>query len=146
MEMYETLLSLTIAAGFTHYEISNFCKGDRRAVHNSGYWSREDYLGLGIAAHSMIGNKRGSFAEDMEAFLVKNDFSFDEEIALSQEDIREEEIMLGLRTDRGVNISLVDADKTRRFVLMGLGEIQKDRFILNDKGLMLSNRIIAELI
>ncbi|MBR5782643.1 MAG: radical SAM family heme chaperone HemW [Clostridia bacterium] len=146
MEMYDTLLRLTKQAGFVHYEISNFCRPDKRALHNSGYWTREDYLGLGISAHSKLGEKRCSFAEDISEFIDKKDFSFDEVEQLSESDIREEQIMLGLRTDSGVPLGLVDKSKAEHFVSMGLGTIQGDRFVLNDRGFMLSNTIIAELI
>ncbi len=146
MEMYELLCSITAKAGFTHYEISNFCKQGFRAVHNSGYWTGEDYIGLGAAAHSKIGNKRYSFKEDVSAFIAKNEISFDECVELSAQDIGEETIMLGLRTDGGAPIALLDEQKVARFVQMGLGEIKNENFVLNERGFILSNSIIADLI
>ncbi len=146
LEMYHALLRLTAAAGMEHYEISNFAVRGCRAVHNSGYWTGEDYIGLGAAAHSKLGAKRHAFAEDVLHFIQKKDFSFDETIALTEEDIREETIMLGLRTAWGAPLSLLEQDKAQKYCSMGLGKISGDRFILNDRGLMVSNTVIADLI
>ncbi len=146
MEMYDLLCKLTSKAGFTHYEISNFAKAGCEAVHNSGYWTGRDYVGIGAAAHSKLGNFRHCFAEDVSAFIEKGDFSFDESLSLTEQDIREERIMLGLRTRRGAPLAMLDKEKVQRFVDLRLGKIADDYFILNDKGFMLSNSIIAELI
>lgn len=146
MEMYDVLCGATEKAGFIHYEISNFCKEGFEAVHNSGYWTGEDYIGIGAAAHSKMGNVRGSFCENVLAFIDKKDFSFDERTFLSDKDIKEETIMLGLRTRHGAPLSLLDGNKVEYFISLGLGEVRESHFILNNKGLMLSNSIIAELI
>lgn len=146
MEMYEQLCTLSKQAGFAHYEISNFCKDGCEAVHNSGYWTGKDYVGIGAAAHSKIGNKRYSFASDVLAFIEKSDCLFDEQIDLTQQDMRQECIMLGLRTYRGAPLSILDKQKVQYFVDLKLGEVTNGYFILNDNGFMLSNSIITELI
>jgi len=146
MEMYDLLCDLTRKAGFIHYEISNFCKDGFAAVHNSGYWTGKDYLGIGAAAHSKLSGVRCSFDEDVIAFAEKKDFSFDERIPLTEQDILEERIMLGLRTQLGATMKLLDRQRVERFVELGLGAVQNDNFILNDAGFMLSNSIIADLI
>ena len=146
MEMYDRLIKHTRAAGFEHYEISNFAKAGYRALHNGGYWTGEDYIGLGTAAHSKIGRHRYAFSADIGDFLANDDGRFDECVALSKADIHEESIMLGLRTDAGVPLSLIDTGKVQKYVKMGLGQITDERFILNDKGFMLSNSIITDLI
>ena len=145
-KMYQTLLSLTKAAGFVHYEISNFAKPGKRAIHNSGYWTGTDYLGLGAAAHSKLGTVRYNFLDDVEHFVQKKELSFDEQICLSENDLTEEAVMLGLRTDNGAPLSLLDQDKVQKYIAYGLGEIKDDRFVLNDRGFMVSNTIIADLI
>ena len=145
-EMYQQLLRLTKQAGFAHYEISNFALPGRRAVHNSGYWTGKDYLGLGAAAHSKLGNCRYSFAEDVPAFAAKTNFDFDECITLTEVDQREEAVMLGLRTDAGAPLALLERTIVDKYISFGLGSIVADRFVLNDRGFMLSNTIIADLL
>ncbi len=146
MQMYEYLCRMTAKAGFAHYEISNFCKSGYQAVHNSGYWTGEDYIGIGAAAHSKIGNKRYSFKEDVPAFIFKGEITFDDCVEISAQDVTEERIMLGLRTGNGAPMALLDEQKVKRYVDMKLGEIQGDNFVLNEKGYMLSNSIIADLL
>ncbi len=55
---FDMLLDVTRAHGYVHYEISNFAKPGRFAVHNSSYWRGEPYLGLGPSAHSFNGVSR----------------------------------------------------------------------------------------
>ncbi len=145
LAMYDQLISLTKAAGFAHYEISNFARTGYRAVHNSGYWNGTDYIGLGLSAHSKIGNCRFSFTEKMDEFLNNADLSFDECTPLTEEDKRQEQIMLGLRTDKGAPLSLLNLQKVQKYIDGGLGQIQEDHFVLNEQGFLVSNTIIADL-
>ena len=58
LQMYEMLIDGLAAAGFEHYEISNFAKKTFRSRHNSSYWTDVPYIGLGAAAHSYDGHSR----------------------------------------------------------------------------------------
>ena len=92
---YDILCSRLKAAGYRHYEISNFAKPGFEAVHNSAYWRRVPYVGLGPGAHSLSsGNIRSWNSQKLR-------YSREEEV-LSPEDIRIERIMLPLRTDIGL--------------------------------------------
>ena len=55
---FEIIVSALTAAGFEHYEISNFAMPGARSKHNSNYWNQVPYLGLGPAAHSFNGDQR----------------------------------------------------------------------------------------
>ena len=146
LEMYRLLCAHLRAAGYEHYEISNFALPGRRAEHNSGYWSGREYLGLGSGAHSLIGGKRCAFSEDIVHFINKRGMEFDEEIVLDAADRREERIMLGLRTDSGTELGLLDEKKARRYQAMGLADIRDGRLILNERGFLVSNTVIADLL
>ncbi len=59
-EQFELLQSAMDAAGFEHYEISNFCRTGYHSRHNTSYWKQEPYLGIGPSAHSYDGTHRYS--------------------------------------------------------------------------------------
>lgn len=93
-------------AGIQQYEVSNFSKPGLEAVHNSNYWSHENYLGFGPAAHSFWWNeeaRRWKSRSNLEAYLHKNpDFNRGEKEQLSPQQLAEERIMMGLRTSQGI--------------------------------------------
>ncbi len=142
--MYYTLCDMLKCAGYTHYEISNFAKDGCRAVHNSVYWQGGDYIGIGPSAHSKIGNTRYFFDADIERFLNGSfDFDGSEEIS----DPLFEKIMLGLRTDAGVELGILKNSNEFIKQIEDAGfAVEKDgRLMLTDKGFYLSNTIIAEI-
>ena len=93
---YDLLCARLGEAGYHHYEVSNFSLPGYEAVHNSAYWRRVPYVGLGPGAHSLSeGSVRSWNSEDLV------EYSREEEV-LTPEDIRVERIMLSLRTDVGI--------------------------------------------
>ena len=94
---YELTGSLLAAAGYVHYEISNWARPGFEAVHNSAYWRRLPYVGLGPGAHSLKGEDIRTWnSEDISSWTSSGE-------RLSPEEIREERLMLGLRTLEGVD-------------------------------------------
>lgn len=94
---YDMICRLLREAGYHHYEISNWALPGREAIHNSAYWTRKPYVGLGPGAHSLKGEDVRSWnSESLTGWTS-------EEEHLSPEEIREERLMLGLRTDKGVD-------------------------------------------
>lgn len=109
---YKFVCSALAAAGYEHYEISNWALPGRRAVHNSAYWTRAPYVGLGPGAHSLRRNPdvRSWNSEALSGWTSSSEI-------LSPDEIREEQIMLGLRTAEGVP---------------GYGRIPEDRWFVAD--------------
>lgn len=70
-EMYHHLCHAVTAAGYEHYEISNFALPGKRAQHNSGYWAGKPYLGLGPSAHSYDGLVRRINPASIKEYLEK---------------------------------------------------------------------------
>lgn len=96
---YEYLCRTLACAGYCHYEVSNFAVPGREAIHNSAYWSRAPYVGLGPGAHSFDGSRRRSWNGE----LVPGGTGYSSEYeVLTDEDIATERIMLGLRTATGI--------------------------------------------
>lgn len=111
MEQYSTLQRFLQERGYIQYEISNFALPDKdgglqKSIHNSSYWTKEPYIGLGPAAHSYNGKTRTWNYPSTVRYCKGEDISSGEE--LSEIDIFNESIMLGLRRVEGVNLSLLD--------------------------------------
>ena len=102
---YFLLQDVLEEAGFIQYEISNFCKPGFHSRHNSAYWAREPYLGLGPGAHSFDGDRRRSWnPADLGRWL---DGEQKEGETLSDTDIYNEKVMLGLRTSAGIDAAMI---------------------------------------
>jgi oxygen-independent coproporphyrinogen-3 oxidase len=102
---YFLLQDILDEEGFVQYEISNFCRPGYHSRHNSAYWRREPYLGLGPGAHSFDGDRRRSWnADDLGRWL---DGAPKDGETLTDIDIYNEKVMLGLRTSEGVDASLI---------------------------------------
>jgi oxygen-independent coproporphyrinogen-3 oxidase len=107
--LYQIAIDKLTAAGFEHYEISNFARPGFRCEHNANYWRNGAYLGLGVGAASYLGGVRSVHTRDRSAY---------EEAALGGEripgDAEElvgdartgEAMMLALRTSEGVDTRL----------------------------------------
>lgn len=102
---YDILCARLGAAGYRHYEISNFALPGREAIHNSAYWQRVPYVGLGPGAHSLSTDSVRSWNSQEIPRRLRDGrlatYSREEEV-LTPEDIRIERIMLPLRTDLGM--------------------------------------------
>lgn len=138
--------------GFSHYEISNFSKEGFESRHNTKYWLLEDYLGIGAAAHSFVGGKRFYFEPSREGFINGEKPVFDGTGGDS-----EEYIMLRLRLKKGLQISKTAAlygenavksiiKKAPLLKKNGLAEFDGENFSLTEKGFLVSNSVISELI
>jgi Coproporphyrinogen III oxidase and related Fe-S oxidoreductases len=121
---YDTLCRLLAAAGYVHYEVSNWALPGREAVHNSAYWRRVPYVGLGPSAHSLSFPSTAGTASPTAVPGVRSwngselarrgadgcllRWHAEQEI-LSGREAAEEAIMLALRTARGLPLAQLRA-------------------------------------
>ena len=139
---YALLCERLRAAGYVHYEISNWALPGREAVHNSAYWTRHPYVGLGPAAHSFDGKVR-SWNESSLRSTTGQQTNHE---VLSAEEIQEEKVMLGLRTARGVPESLCDPARVAPLLADGRLVRVGDRLRIPEDHWFVSDGIIAELL
>lgn len=140
-EQYSTLQTLLAEAGYFQYEISSFCKPGFQSKHNSSYWSRAPYLGLGAAAHSFDGeNLRQWNISSVDKYC---DGVSPEEEVLSDIDIYNEKIMLGLRTAIGVPANILNRNIAERFLLYNSST---DRFAIPPEKFFICDSIISNFI
>jgi oxygen-independent coproporphyrinogen-3 oxidase len=102
--MYKILQAKLKAARYVQYEVSNFCKPGYHSRHNSSYWNRTPYLGLGPGAHSFIGMAREWNTSDIATWCNLSILPLREGETLSPVDVFNEILMLGLRTAAGVSL------------------------------------------
>ena len=139
------------AAGYGHYEISNWALPGFEAVHNSAYWSRHPYVGLGPGAHSFDGHTRSWNINALppaqaDVFGGKLPLRGGQE-RLSEEEAREETVMLGLRTARGVPEELIDAAIAAEMLADGrLERLPGGHVRIPENQWFISDSIIADLL
>lgn len=142
-------------AGYVQYEISNFARPGCECVHNVGYWTRENYLGLGLGAASLLNNVRYTNTSDMTAYLEGELRA--EECPVSRKEQMEEFMFLGLRMLCGVTrqqfqdtfgipIDAIYRDVMERLKAEGLLELYAGRIALTEKGQELSNYALAQFL
>ncbi len=104
-DQFEYLIDTLTQNGYDHYEISNFGKPHKYAVHNSNYWRGKKYLGIGPSAHSYNGLERSWCIANNALYISALDTgaSYIEKEDLSQTDKYNEYIMIGLRTMWGID-------------------------------------------
>lgn len=149
---YDILCRCLGRSGYHHYEISNFAKPGFEAVHNSAYWRRAPYIGLGPGAHSLTGDIRSWNSQELPHRSTDGSpatYSRTSE-TLSPEDIRVERIMLSLRTDKGLEAaelySLTDSTVVDALLSEGALERQGGSIRIPESRLFTSDEIIRELI
>jgi oxygen-independent coproporphyrinogen III oxidase len=145
-EFFQTTMSILEAAGYEHYEISNYARHGFQSAHNRAYWSGADYLGIGPSAFSTIGMKRRQNVPDFrryaDAVLAgKSPINSGED--LTPEMKRAEKIALALRTNDGAPAKLLETfqNETREFVRLGLLQRVNGNFILTRAGKALADSV-----
>ena len=130
---------------FIQYEISNFARRGMISRHNLKYWRREEYLGIGAAAHSFYKGKRFAIKRDIKEFIA-NDRRI-EEITDDAPDELEERIMLGLRLTEGIPRELWTRIQSRLpLIPKEYYRLENDRLSLTPEGFLVSNEIISTLL
>ena len=150
---YRTLCRKLREGGYNHYEISNFAIPGKEAVHNSAYWNRTPYVGLGPGAHSLTIRDDGQQVRSWNTQVLPargKTYSREMEV-LSDEDIRVERIMLGLRTSAGLpahELSLLAGkDALEKQVAAGCLTIGPDgRARIPEERFFVSDEIIGSLV
>lgn len=155
-DMYIEICSELTENGYEHYEISNFARPNYKSQHNCVYWKNKNYYGFGLNASGYEGNKRYRNTDILQDY-IKNPNIKIEETELSDQEILEEEIFLGLRLQEGLNIDKINKkfninfnEKYKKIIekykKTGLIEYKNNHINLTEKGFLLSNEILSEFI
>lgn len=157
-EHFEILIATLDAAGYKHYELSNFGKEGLFSRNNTAYWLGKSYLGIGPSAHSFDGERRGWNINNNSKYinsLKGNTLPIEIEV-LSITDKYNEYIMTGLRTIWGVSLRKIEKDFGAKFKTYILAQSEKhieqhllyiddDKLLVTNKGRFLSDGIASDL-
>ncbi|MGC1911027.1 MAG: radical SAM family heme chaperone HemW [Candidatus Acidiferrales bacterium] len=162
-DFYESAGARLAAAGYEHYEISNWALPGRRSRHNLKYWRREPYLGLGAGAHSFDGVSRWANVHDSGQYVsaIQQGTSPRENIeAVTAAQALDEEFFLGLRQLDGIDLARIEsayasaeparlAALTKRIFSLrdtGLVSLDGPRLRLSPERLTVSSEVLGELL
>lgn len=141
--MYQLTKDILEEYGYHRYEISNYAKDGYECRHNLGYWNRDEYLGIGTGAASLMNNQRWIQGEEPELLSIENQM--------------EEYMFLGLRKMKGVSatgfyqsfgqsIQEVYGDVLHKLLQEKLIEVSGDQIRLTERGIDISNYVMSEFL
>lgn len=155
-DMYIGAVELLQNSGFEHYEVSNFSLPGFNSRHNLNYWNNEEYYGFGVAAHGYRNGVRYGNTETLESY-INNPLEHKETRLLSKQEQLEEEIFLGLRRMKGIDIQGVNLkygidflekynDILKKYEGLKLLKKTENGYAFTLQGILVSNVILADFI
>jgi oxygen-independent coproporphyrinogen-3 oxidase len=136
------------AHGYEHYEISNAALPGHRARHNSGYWRRAPFVGLGPAAHSGMGNERCWNVREWSAYqrlLDSGTSPLEGREFLDAAAVTLEELYLGLRTVEGLALDRVPPPLARQWQHSGWATETEGRMRLTAEGWLRLDALVPSI-
>jgi oxygen-independent coproporphyrinogen-3 oxidase len=150
---YEVATTMLEAAGFHHYEISNWARPGFESRHNLLYWTQGEYVGLGIGAHSHRDGVRWWNTRALTRYLTDPLDARDGEERLSDRDRAEEWLLLRMRLVDGVGLAETAAhlgrdvrDAAEVCEASGLITLDDDKLRLTPRGMLLENEVTLRLL
>jgi len=158
LEHFNILVTETKRQNFIHYETSNFGKEGFFSKHNTAYWQGKNYLGIGPSAHSFNGKQRSWNVNNNTKYIkaIREDHIPQEIEILSQNDLFNEAVMIGLRTIWGISITEITKkfgkekanylkEKSKKHLKNGTLKIHKKQLLATQKGKFLIDGIASDL-
>ena len=135
-------------AGMEHYEVSNYGRPGHASRHNSAYWTKTPYIGVGPSAHSYDGRERRWNAREYQAWAAQaaagNDPVAGSEV-LTAEQVYLEDVYLGLRSAIGLAIDQVPPEIVEKWREQGWAHADRSRVRLTPKGWLRLDALVAAL-
>ena len=153
LEMYEYICKFLKKNHFNHYEVSNFAKTGYESKHNLKYWNNYEYYGFGLGASGYIDGVRYNNTRSLKQYIESEEFSTKE--LLTEKDIMDNEIMLGFRKIKGINLEEfkkkynVSMDKVYPIVPLIKNEdliIKNGYIFINPDKLYVMNEILIKMV
>lgn len=158
-EDFEAISARLLAAGYRHYEVSNFAKPGHESRHNLAYWRGQDYVGVGPGAHGRLWTDQGRIATetalrpaDYIRAVGANGTAMTERDRLTPEDAAQEYVMMGLRIEDGLSLSRLADIRGESLVIEpaliddGLLWVTGDRLMATSRGRMVLDGLTRALL
>ena len=154
-QMYYTLKDRLEAAGYEHYEISNFARPGFRSRHNSSYWQGIPYIGIGAAAHSYDINTRSWNIADIRQYItgIEQGQRLYESETLDEVTRYNDAVTVALRTCEGLDLSKLTSEQrtyclanAQKHIDANLLKLQDNHLSLTKEGLFISDMLMSDLI
>lgn len=155
LKMYETLIDRLTAAGYEHYEISNFARPGFHSRHNSSYWDGTPYIGLGAAAHSYDIDSRWWNVSNVREYIrrVQHDESPIEETEVLNDETRyNDAVMTALRTREGLPLERLSESQRQYLLSQARPHLERRLITMEDnhlrltrQGLFVSDMVMSDL-
>lgn len=135
-DLYDFTLETAAKYRYHRYEVSNFCVDGFESKHNYGYWSGAKYIGIGAAAAGFLGDVRYKNVSDISKYIDMSakELPIFESQKLDKEELLYERIILGLRTEKGINIKQLERDFCINFEQKYAKTLQKTGKYLTKNG------------
>ena len=153
-KMYYTLIERLEAAGYEHYEISNFARKGYRSRHNSSYWRGIPYIGVGAAAHSYDIKTRSWNVADIKKYIEAMEQGkrpYEEEV-IDANTRYNDAITVALRTKEGLDLTTLPDNQRRhcianakRHIDSNLLRLADNPLALTKEGLFVSDMVMSDL-
>lgn len=143
-----------VAAGYEHYEVSNYARLGYRSRHNWSYWTGVPYLGVGLGAHSFVDGKRFWNTRDLNAYLdamAQGQSPCTGEETIAPDTAYRERLWMGLRTIEGIELTEEEVGRvqsSKRFddlEKVGYVALEGQRLRLTRAGFLLADALSLEL-
>jgi oxygen-independent coproporphyrinogen-3 oxidase len=158
--MYLAAIDTLTAAGFEHYEVSNFARPDKRSRHNETYWSGRGYFAAGPGAARYVDGVRSSNHRSTTTYverIQRGESPIAEQETLSDEDRAREHLVFALRRLEGItrgefternsfDLDALAGSTIAKFVELGMLTDDGQRVRLTREGLLVSDSLWPELL
>jgi oxygen-independent coproporphyrinogen-3 oxidase len=151
-QRYELLDARLSGAGFGWYEVSNWSRPGGECRHNLGYWDGGRWWGAGPGAHGYVGDTRWWNVKHPNAYaqsLADGVLPVADSEELDAADRHTEDVMLRLRLRQGLPLGVLSAAESGRALVAvadGLAERRADRLVLTDRGRLLADAVVRDLL
>lgn len=157
-DIYDKITNLLSEKGYERYEISNYAKKGYESIHNMTYWMNDNYLGVGAGASYFIDNVQYKNITNLNKYyegIDKNNLVYSEMNILSKSDLMYDEIMLKLRTRKGINInefytkfnvSLLEINNINKHLSNGNLILEDNNIYVNPKQMYIVNSILTDIL